>query len=311
MEEKMDQINEPDSLFLERLEWQLTSEFRRANRLKSPSGKIAVPRGIIALALVVGGLTTGVAAIKAAEYVKDSWRKKIEIARAETEVNLKKAHLESVREMESRAKMQVSDGLIQDEEYQMMRFAAERAELDLKKSMLNLDEVKISGEIPSNELFAPLVGGRDFVSERLEIEREEIERDSELLKSRLRRIEQLVEAHLAPGDQLAHIQADIAAQEVTIGRIQKQLALRRRFLGGEITAQEVEIQDRLAVAERNMHLARSKVDALEVQMKRLKALEAEGMISETEIKQLQFALTAAQAELKLAGLEMDVLQKAR
>jgi hypothetical protein len=303
--------NEPDSRFLERLEWQLTSEFRRINRLKPSARKIAIPRGVVALALIIGGLTTGVAAIKAAEYVKDSWRKKIEIARAETEVNLKKAHLESVREMESRTRMQVSNGLIREEEYQAMKHAAVRAGLDLKKSLLNLDEVKISGEIPRNELFSPLVGGRDFVSERLEIEREEVERDRELLKGRLGRIEQLVEAHLAPADQLDNLQADMAAQKAMIDRIQKQLALRKRFLAGEITAREVEIQDRMAVAERNMRLAKSRVDTLEEQMKRLKALEAEGMISGTEIKGLQFALTAAQAELKLAGLEIEVLQKAR
>lgn len=307
----MGQINEPDSLFVERLEWQLTSEYRRTNRLKPSPRKIAISRGVVVVVLVVGGLTTGVAAIKAAEYVKDSWRKKIEIARAETEFNLKKAHLESIREMESRAKMQVSGGLIRDEEYQVMKHAAERAELDLKQSLLNLDEVRISGEIPRNELFAPLVGGRDFVSERLEINREEIERDRELLKSRSGRIEQLVEAHLARGDELGRIQADVAAQMVMIDRIQKQLALRRRFLAGEITAREVEIEDRMAAAERNIHLAKSRVGTLEEQMKRLKALEAEGMISETEIKELQFALTAAQAELKLAVLEMDVLEKAK
>jgi hypothetical protein len=33
------------------------------------------------------------------------------------------------------------------------------------------------------------------------------------------------------------------------------------------------------------------------------------MISETEVRQLQFALDAAQAELSLAALEKDVLEK--
>ena len=163
----MSKTYEPESQFLERLEWQLSSEYRRTNRLKSSSGKIAISHRIVAIAGIVGTLMAGVTVIRAAEYVKDSWRKKIEIARIETEIKLKKAHFESTREIASRVKMRFSNGLIREQEYQMMKIAAEKAELDWKKSLLNLDEVKISGVIPRNELYAPMVGGRDFVSERL------------------------------------------------------------------------------------------------------------------------------------------------
>jgi len=309
MEEKMTEIYEPNNQFLERLEWQLSSEYRRASRLKSSAGKIAVPRMWVAAACMVGVLMTGVAVIKAADYIQDSWRRKIEIARAETEIKLIKARLESASEMESRAKMRFSNGLIREEEYRMIQIAVERAELDLKKSLLNLDEVKASGEIPRNELYAPLVGGRDFVSERLKIEIEMIELDSEQFKSRVERFKQLVENGLVRGDELSQIQAEIASRKVMIDKIQKRLDLRKRFVDGEITAQEVEIKDRMTVAERNLHLAQSKVDSLKERLKRLKTLEARRMISPMEVKQLQYALDAAQAELELATLEMDVLEK--
>ncbi|MDH5707363.1 MAG: TolC family protein, partial [Candidatus Aminicenantes bacterium] len=71
----------------------------------------------------------------------------------------------------------------------------------------------------------------------------------------------------------------------------------------------VEIKDRMTIAERNLHLAQSMVDSLSEQLKRLKTLETKGMISPLEIKQMQYALDAAQAELELATLEMDVLKK--
>lgn len=307
----MSKIYEPDNQFVERLEWQLSSEYRRTNRLKSSSGKIAISRRMVAIAGIVGTLMTGVTMIKAAEYIKDSWRKKIEITRFETEVKLKKAHLESTREMESRAKMRVSNGLIREEEYRVMKLAAEKAELDLKKSLLNLDEVKVSGVIPRNELYAPVVRGRDFVSERLKIERKEVELDLELLRRRLGRFKQLVEKDLVRGDELDHIQAEISARKVTSDKIQKRLDLRKRFVAGEITAQEVEIKGRITVAERNLHLAKSRVNSLKEQLKRLKTLETRGLISQTEIKPLQYALNAAQAELILATLEMDVLEKVK
>ena len=85
---------EPDAKFVDRLEWQLTSEFRRREHLKPAPGRIAVPRSVAALSVAAGILLLGVAATKAADLIKDSWRKKIEVARLETEVKIKRAFLE-------------------------------------------------------------------------------------------------------------------------------------------------------------------------------------------------------------------------
>ena len=205
--------------------------------------------------------------------------------------------------------MRVANGLIREDEYKLINLAAENAELDFQRSLLNLDEVKASGEIPRNELYAPLVGGRDFVSERLEMEKEAVELDLEQLNIQLGRLTQLVEQNLVRGDEMNQMQAEIANRKMMVDKIQERLDLRTRFLTREITAQEVEIEDRMTGAERNLHLAQSKVDSLSEQLKRLKTLEAQGAISHMEVMQAQYALDAAQAELKLATLEMDVLEK--
>lgn len=305
----MNKIHEPDSQFVERLEWQLSSEYRRTNRLKSSSGKIAVSRRMVAIGVMVGILMTGVAITKAADYIKDSWRKKIEIARVETDVELKKVHLDSIRDMASEAKMRVANGLIREDEYKCMEVAVANAELDFQRSMLNLEEVKMSGDIPRNELYAPIVGGRDFVSERLEVEKKTMELNLEQLKIQARRLTQLAEQKLVRRIETDQIQAEIVNRKMMIDKIQERLDLRTRFLAEEITAHEVEIEDRMTGAERNLHLAQSKVETLKTQLKRLQALEAQGTITHREFMQLQYALDAAQAELKLATLEMDVLQK--
>lgn len=302
---------EPNSQFVDKLEWQLSSEYRRLNRLKSPSNKIVLSRRVVAIALIVGVLSTGVAMIKAAEYVQDSWRKKIEIARIETDVEIKKVQLESTREIESEVKAKFSNGLIEEEQYLAVKHATKRSELDLKKSLLNLDEVKASGIIPRNELYAPIIGNRDFVSERLQLERQAIELGIELLNHHLARLQRLVDRDLIKGVELDLMQGEIASQKVKIEKIQKRLELRRRYLDAEITAKEVEINDRIALAQKNLHQAKSELDALQMQLQRLKVLEAQGMISQMEIKQVQYAINAAQAKLQLATLELEVLNKVR
>lgn len=305
----MNKNYEPDSQYLDRLEWQLASEYRRANRLKSAPPKIAVPRRLAALTLMVGILLTGVAVITAKEYIRDSWRKKIEIARAETDVILNKAHLASMRELESSAKKQVSDGLIREEEYLALETAANTAELELQKSLLNLDEVKVSGEVPRDDLYAPIVGGRDFVSERLELSVKEAQLGLEMFLPRYERLRELVADGLIREDELESVQGDIVARKEMVEKILKQLDLRKRFLAGELTARQVEISSRAAAADRNLAIAESKVGALKTQMERAQALVSRGMIKQTEITQLQYALDAAQAEWKLAVLEKDVLEK--
>jgi hypothetical protein len=307
----MSEIYEPDGKFVERLEWQLASEYRRTSRLKS-SGKIAISRRAVALTIVVGALMTGVAMIKAAEYIKDSWRKKIEIARAETDVQLKRAHLDLKRELASKAETQVSNGLIPQEEYLVMKHAAERSALDLEKSLLNLEEVKASGEVPRNELYAPVVGGRDFVSERLKLDQKAIEWNVQLLRGRYeQRLNLKVEKGLVPGDQMDEFQATIAAREKMIDEIQNRIDLRKHFVAGDITAREVEVKDLITVAEGKLRQWQSTVDSMKKRLDRLQALQAGGLTSKTEAEQLRYSLNAAQTELKLATMEIDILKKVK
>ena len=307
----MNKDYEPDSQFLDKLEWQLSSEYRRADRLKSDPRKIAVPRGVAVVALTVGILMTGVAMIKAAEYIQDSWRKKIEIARAETDVMLKKAHLESTVEMVTDAESRYSNGLIREEEYMAIKLAVERAELDVKRSLLDLDEVAASGQNARNELYAPKVRGRDFVSERLKIELSEVELELGTLGRQYSRFKALAEQNMISGNELEPLEAEIKFREATLVKIKQRLDLRKRYISKEIRAEEVEIAARLTESERNLQQAQAEVHLLQQQVERFKTREAQGLISSRETRHLQYALDAAQAKLKLATLEVTVLKKVR
>ncbi|MFC2141439.1 hypothetical protein ACFLR7_00710 [Acidobacteriota bacterium] len=304
----MSNIHEPDSRFVERLGWQLSTEYRRTDRFKAHPGKIAIPRIVVAVSLVAGVLMTGVATIKAADYIKDSWQKKIEIARAETEVTLNQAHLESFREMASRAEERFSNGLIREAEYLVVKLAADRAELALQRSRMDLDEVNMSGVIPRDELYAPVVGGRDFVSERLQVEHKKLELELEPLIRRLVRFDRLVENGLVSENELGPVQLEVADRKKIIDKIKNQLELRKRFVSGELTPLEVEISGRITAAESNLRMAESRVDSLQKELDRLMALADRGLVTQSEVSQCRYILDAALAELKFASLEIDVLE---
>ncbi len=299
---------EPDGQFVDRLGWQLSSEFRRMERLRA-SGKVVVPRRLVATSLMAGVLLSGVAAIKAADYFKDSWRKRIEVARATTEVELKEARLASFREQAARTEDLFSRGLIESEQRTMMAFAVESAQRDLDRALLNRDEVESTGRPPRDELFAPLAGGRDFVTERLRNEIASVEAYLDMVAKRWERLDELVKAGLAHESERGEIQAEIDSRRAAIEGLLERIELRKRFVAGEITARELEVRERKSVADKNLAEARVRVGHLKKEMERLQDLAARGMVSPIETSQLRYGLEEAEAQLKLAALEVEVLEK--
>jgi hypothetical protein len=301
----------PDDLFVERLEWQLASEYRRKALLKPDRRKIAVSRRLAAALLVAGLFMSGVTAIKAAEYFKDSWRKKIEIARVETEVRLKEARRESARQSADRVARMYALGVIEAGEDQVAEMSVKKAGLAVDESLLNRDEVRASGTSPRDEIYAPKVGGRDYVAERLAISKKEAELDMVAREIRRDRTRNRAALGLVSAEEMKALEAEAAVQKAAILKIEKRLDLRKRFLAGGLTAQAAEIEDRLTGAEEDLSAATAKVDVLRERMKHQESLEAVGMASPGETQALKSALDSALDEQKLAALEMDVLKKAK
>jgi hypothetical protein len=308
----MPKNSEPDSQFVDRLEWQLASEFRRIDRLKPASAKVAVPRYVVALGLAAGVLLAGVAATKASDLIKDSWRKRIEVARLETEVKIKTAFLELKKEWSAQIENKRALGLISSEETLTSKSASHEAAAELDRAIIDLEEVKASGEAPRNELYAPLVGGRDFVSERLEIEKESWQFAMDLRRERIEpALRHRFELGLVPKSDLDDVLAWLSVDEAGIEDIENRLDLRRRFLAGEISAVELEIQTRMSAAEKNLREAQSEIDTVGKGLEDLQAKEAVGLIANSVVKAAQLSLDAAQAKSDLALQEIEILKQIR
>lgn len=301
---------EPDAKFVDRLEWQLASELRRGDQLKPSHGRIAVPRSLAALSVAAGVLLLGVAATKAADLIKDSWRKKIEIARLETEVKIKTAFLGLKKDRSAQAENRFSLGLVSEDETLTARLGAQRAAVELEKSALGLEEVKASGQAPRDEIYAPLVGGRDFVGERLAIEKKVLQTDLDLRRARTERaLRHRVELGLVPKSALSEFAAALAGQEAAIEDIENRRALRRRFLAGEISAGELEIQTRMSAAQKELREAQSSIEAIRPRLEDLRAKAAVGLVAPEEVKGMGLGLSAAQAQADLARQEIEILKQ--
>jgi hypothetical protein len=300
---------EPDDRFVDRLEWQLASEFRRKDRLKPAAGKVVLPKSIVALGLAAVVLLMGVAATKAADLIKDSWRKRIEVARLETEVKIKTAFLELKKDRAAQAEGRYSLGLVGEDEALVAKLGAERAAADREMSVLDLEEAKASGEAPRNELYAPLVDGRDFVGERLGIEKKVLQADLDLRRARTEpALRHRVELGLAPKSSLSEFAAALAGQEAGLENIENRLVLRQRYLAGEISAGEMEIQTRISAAQKELREVQSSIDTIRPRLEDLRAKAAVGLVTIDELKGWELGMSAAQARADLALQEIEILK---
>ena len=119
---------------------------------------------------------------------------------------------------------------------------------------------------------------------------------------------------LVPAYSLGDFRAATAAREAEIEKAQERIDLRKQFVAGALSAKEVEIGDRMALAERDQGEARSRVDSLQKQLKRAQDLESLGMAagpSDPSVEGLLLALNAAQEELALANLTIEILKGIR
>ncbi|MCX6559199.1 MAG: hypothetical protein NTZ26_01670 [Candidatus Aminicenantes bacterium] len=311
MSETLNKNLVPDGRFVENLEWQLASEYRRTRLSRPARGRIAVPRGMAAVVLAVAFLTTGVTVIKASEMIKDSWRKKIEIARAETDVRLAESRLAVLQAEAAQTGRQVKIGLVGIDEGKTTALQAAEAELGVKRSRVSLDEVKATGEPARDELFAPRAGGRDFVLERLQLDLEKTELGMKMVAVRADRLKNLWAVGMAAETEMADSRMATAVAAAKVEEIRGRIELRKSFLDGKAGAAEVEIRGRLAEASKSLKAAQSKVEALQVKMERLTTMEGLGLVSATEAARLKSELESAQAEMRLAAVEKDALEKAR
>lgn len=300
---------EPAAQFMDRLEWQLAAEFRRKDRLRTAPGRILVPRYLVALCLAAGAILMGVAATKAADLLKDSWRKRIEVARLETDVKIKRAFLELKKERAAAAENKFSLGIVGEDEALVAKLGAELAASALEKSLLDLEEVQASGDAPRDELYAPLVGGRDFVGERLAAQERGLKIDLDLRQARIEpSLRRRVAAGVLPQSALDVYLSSLAGQEAASEEIGQRLALRQRFLAGEISAEDMEIQARMSEAEKDLIEARSVIKKIRRHLEDLMAKEAAGLVSADEVKGVRLSLDLAQAKEDLATQQIEILK---
>jgi hypothetical protein len=282
----------PDPQFVERLEWQLRSEVRRQDRFAPPARS---RRALRSASTVLLSLLVGFATATAAQQIGDRRNAGYLRLQAEGAVELAEIRVRFVQEMLEAAEAR-ADTDAHDPRY--MRWELRQAQWDLERARLQVEEIDATHESPRDDLVAPLVAGRDFVRERLELERAMLEARAEMVRGEA--------TPRGAVDSRAGMEHEVARVEAQIARIDADLDLRARFLGGAASGEQILRTQRAEQAQARLSLAESRIEEGAARLAGVRQRQARGQADTVDVRAAEFELAAARLDARLARLDVQV-----
>jgi hypothetical protein len=304
---EMHDKHEPDPRFIESLEGQLSRELRRRSREGANHQKGY--RLLKIAALMLGSVALGAAAMGASQQLGESWRRELLEARLEVELRLAQQRLQVQLESVGLTREQVEMGVRSDRDLMYFELKIAQAESDARLKELELEEVRSSGREPSGKLSAPLVDGRDFVTEKIHVQMESAQRHLDVVRYDRELTRQRAEAGVASGSEVQARDLVTTEAELQLESFVEQLALRQAYLNEEISAVEAELKSLEAEAQNRIVLLERRKLHFEMELERLRSAIDAGFVRAAAEAEMRTQLAGIDAEIQLAQLELQIVRR--
>jgi hypothetical protein len=294
----------PSAEFRSSLELEITealkAQAQRTTNLRNTGQRRTMFIGSLAATLAIG-FVLGMAPAQ----IQDAQQRSTLVMAAESNLDLALKTLELYEKNEQLARRRVESGMTTRADLLSVEYLVREARLRVAAAQLNLDEIRKSSTSPRDELYAPLVDGRDFVKERLELQlpaaQDKLAHAEEQLRVATLRQRIAIATQVAVAEAETEVVRARSKLEVLVGK----LALRKTFFESRLTSNEVERRQRkleleqdLVITQRLLEVARARFEltqkrqqAAAVTRQELLAAELEVLQLENDLQQINFQLT--------------------
>ena len=288
----------------------LEAEILRAYRREE--GAVAVrpwyaPR-LGTIARVAATLLLGVALGSVPAQVQNVRQRDSLLTAAQEEEHLAALRLMVVREEYDDASKRVEVGVVSRSTLEAADAAVRAAELRLKRVQLNIEEIRATAQPPRDDLSAPLVNGRDFVKERLQLDAIEAQRAMSAAEADLqdatRRVKVGVESAMAIPD------AELALGEARskFELLAAKMSLRQRVLKSELRAPQVENEMRRLELQQSLQLAQRQAVVAQARLKRVQDQERAGLATRADLLRAELDVLEQEAEMRRIEAQLHALR---
>jgi hypothetical protein len=292
----MDTLHRPAPEFREYLEGEIVRGFRRQRTAQRLRG----------LAVVVVSLAVGATAGLAPAQIREGAQRDSLLQSARADLALAATRLELARAQLADVSNKVKVGVLGSSSLSAAEAELRTMEAAAMQARLDVEEIRATAIPPRDDLNAPLVGARDFVSERIRLE-------LAVAQWRLTaREEALAEAdrrlRVGAGTELARLDAelDVMRARAGLGVAAERQKLRKEFVAHATPAEQLasrlqhqQLRFDAMVAEAALKVARQRVELMTRQ-------RSAGVVGEVE--ELKARLELRERELELASIARRLKQ---
>jgi hypothetical protein len=315
----MQHPHEPRDAFVAELERTVIAERRRRHQLSAAAPWPARSRrnlGMTAAGLVIISMAVGGGVVVVAYQTQASERRDSLTSIYEQRAALAREQLALAEQDLRRAERRVAIGVEGQEITLDIQLKVAEVDALVKSLELQLAEIRLTTREPLTEVSAPLVDGRDFVSERLHIELSASKAASDVQRQLLQQTERKVAigaANPVDAEVVRAVQQELLS---AVTALEKKLEIRQAFLRKELDADLANLRVLQSEAEQRRATLAPKADRARKELQDVQVRFKNGLASVTEVAEAQVRLLKIQADLAqadadLARIQQRIVQRAR
>jgi len=304
----MNHDHTPAPEFVSNLEWQIRTALRRERRFSEPVHSRSGGRMQIAALVLVSALL-GAGGVVVKDEVQGARQKELLLAQVEADIRVAAAQRDLIRERLAEARRMLDDGTVSDETLREAQLQARQADLHLARLQLNEEEIRAGGKAPDDGVAAPLVNGRDFVSERLTLEASMLSEQRSLARERLRRAEDLRNAGMIREDQAVQAEMQLRTMDAQLQQLTTRMDLRRQVRAGALSGEEAQRQVELTNVETELAALASMREAAQAHLRLTEQRVAAGVAPQSELGEARLAVMQMESRMEILQLKQRILEE--
>jgi len=304
----MTSIHEPTPEFERYLEWQVTAAVRRQNRFAHPSASGFRTR-VRAMAVVVASISLGAGVVMASGRLQQDQQSQVLTVQQQGELQLAETQLTLAQKNLDDTKRLTELHLVPSDDMATAQRNVQTATITIQRIRLNIEEVRMSGHPVQDDVTAPLVNGRDFVLERLELDKSIAAAAATEAEKRLQAMQSRYDVGLV--SQMAVSDARTALVRCTsdMKTIDEKIALRRRFISGGLSPTDATRQRLLIAAQNELRSAEAALELATQRFAEIDRLKQAAAAGELDALKAQIEVLSRRQDVQRLRERLTALQK--
>jgi outer membrane protein TolC len=292
-------MHQPTPEFRDYLEGEIVREYRRHRSY----ARLRV--AAILLATLAAGTTAGLASAQ----IRQGAQRDSLLETAQSDLALAALRLELARARLAEVQNQFKVGALGPASLTAAESELRQMEAQAARVKLNIDEIRASAMPPRDDLNAPLVGTRDFVTDRMNLDLFTAQQRMTAAEQALAQAEDRWRVGSVPEMTVQDARLELTKARAALGSLAERRKLRTEFLEQGTDVEELNRRFQQAQARFDAMVVQEAVKVMLERVKLLRERRAVGEASELDVLRAEIELKEREAELLLLARQLRGLSK--